>query len=95
MLPRIAASASTVFNAIHEAVTRLGAPKHASVLEPGCDCANFMAHAPTGWRLIGVELPASQAALQARCIPSTTSGAFSNSRLPSVDLVIGTLRSLT
>ena len=46
----------TVIAAIHEAISRLGVPKNATVLEPGCGIGNFMSHGPSGMRFIGVEL---------------------------------------
>ena len=38
------------------ALARLGVPRDATVLEPGCGIGNFMALAPAGMRFIGVEL---------------------------------------
>ena len=46
----------TVIKAIHEAISRLGVPKDATVLEPGCGTGNFMSYASQGMRFIGVEL---------------------------------------
>jgi N12 class adenine-specific DNA methylase len=46
----------TVIAAIHEAISRLGVPRNATVLEPGCGIGNFMSMAPAGMRFIGVEL---------------------------------------
>lgn len=46
----------TVIQAMHEALGRLGVPRQATVLEPGCGTGNFMALAPQGMRFIGVEL---------------------------------------
>ena len=46
----------TVIRAMHEALGRLGVPREATVLEPGCGTGNFMALAPQGMRFIGVEL---------------------------------------
>ncbi len=45
-----------VIDAIHQAISRLGVPENATVLEPGCGTGNFMAAAPPGMRFIGVEL---------------------------------------
>jgi cyclopropane fatty-acyl-phospholipid synthase-like methyltransferase len=42
--------------AMYEALARLGVPSDATVLEPGCGIGNFLAHAPAGMRVIGVEL---------------------------------------
>jgi hypothetical protein len=46
----------TVVAAMHEALSRLGVPPGATVLEPGCATGNFMRLAPPGMRFIGVEL---------------------------------------
>src|SRR6266404_1348230 len=46
----------TVIASIHEAISRLGVPSTATVLEPGCGIGNFMTMAPVGMRFIGVEL---------------------------------------
>jgi len=45
-----------VIASMHEALTRLGVPKDATVLEPGCGTGNFIGMAPEGMRFIGVEL---------------------------------------
>ena len=45
-----------VIAAMHRAVNRLGVPTNATVLEPGCGTGNFLSHAATGMRFIGVEL---------------------------------------
>ena len=41
---------------MHEGLSRLGVPREATVLEPGCGIGNFMGQAPAGMRFIGVEL---------------------------------------
>jgi N12 class adenine-specific DNA methylase len=45
-----------VISAMHEALSRLGVPGDALVLEPGCGTGNFMSQGPEGYRYIGVEL---------------------------------------
>src|SRR5262249_38976288 len=45
-----------VVQAMFEALSDLGVPKNATVLEPGCGSGNFLALAPQGMRFIGVEL---------------------------------------
>ena len=81
----------TVITAIHEAVTRLGVPGNATVLEPGCGTGNFLAHAPQGMRFIGVE----QDAISGRIAKARHPGHdirienFRDTRLPEVDAVIG------
>lgn len=46
----------TVIQAIHEAISRLGVPGNATILEPGCGTGNFMSQGPPGLRFVGVEL---------------------------------------
>ena len=46
----------TVIAAIHEAISRLGVPGNATILEPGCGTGNFMSQGNKGMRFIGVEL---------------------------------------
>ncbi len=46
----------TVIAAIHEAISRLGIPSNATILEPGCGTGNFMSQGTPGTRFIGVEL---------------------------------------
>lgn len=46
----------TVITAIHEAISRLGIPADATILEPGCGTGNFMRYARPQARFIGVEL---------------------------------------
>lgn len=45
-----------VISAMHNALSRLGVPAGATVLEPGCGTGNFLAQATQGMRFIGVEL---------------------------------------
>src|SRR5262249_30994849 len=49
-------TSSIVIEAIHEAISRLGVPSNARVLEPGCGIGNFMSMAPPAMRFTGVEL---------------------------------------
>ena len=46
----------TVIAAMHEALCRLGVPRNATILEPGCGTGNFMSLGQQGLRFIGVEL---------------------------------------
>ncbi|MGE3818450.1 MAG: DEAD/DEAH box helicase family protein [Isosphaeraceae bacterium] len=46
----------TVIRAMHQALSRLGVPDDATVLEPGCGSGNFLGLAAEGMRFIGVEL---------------------------------------
>src|SRR3954451_6862752 len=45
-----------VVRAMFDALSRLGVPEDATVLEPGCGSGNFLAQAASGMRFIGVEL---------------------------------------
>src|ERR1043165_3603083 len=45
-----------VIAAMHEAIARLGVPRSATVLEPGCGTGNFMSMAPTQMHFVGIEL---------------------------------------
>ncbi len=46
----------TVIKAMHQAITRLGLPANATILEPGCGIGNFMSYGQAGTRFIGVEM---------------------------------------
>jgi N12 class adenine-specific DNA methylase len=46
----------TVIAAIYEAISRLGVPTNATILEPGCGTGNFMSQGGEGMRFIGVEM---------------------------------------
>ena len=46
----------TVIAAMHQALTRLGVPGNATILEPGCGVGNFMSYGQPGTRFIGVEM---------------------------------------
>ncbi|HKQ49886.1 MAG TPA: DEAD/DEAH box helicase family protein [Phycisphaerae bacterium] len=46
----------TVIASIHEAISRLGVPSDAMILEPGCGIGNFMSQGSEQYRFIGVEL---------------------------------------
>src|SRR5207249_2839938 len=49
-------TAPVVMQAMYAALTRLGVPDEAFVLEPGCGIGNFIAYAPAGMHFVGVEL---------------------------------------
>src|SRR5215470_2939313 len=49
-------TAPVVMQAVYAALTRLGVPDEAFVLEPGCGIGNFIAYAPAGMHFVGVEL---------------------------------------
>ncbi len=84
-------TAPTVITAIHEAVTRLGVPGNATVLEPGCGTGNFLAHAPQGMRFIGVEQDSISGRIAKARHPDHDIRIenFRDTRLPEVDAVIG------
>lgn len=83
----------TVIEAIHDAISRLGVPRNATALEPGCGIGNFMSMAPADMRFIGVELDR----ISGRIAQLLHAGQdirienFRDTRLPenSIDAVIG------
>ena len=82
-----------VICAMHDALTRLGVPQDATVLEPGCGIGNFIALAPAGMRFIGVELDSLSGRI-ARALHPTHDiriENFRDTRLPEdrIDAVIG------
>jgi SAM-dependent methyltransferase len=82
-----------VMRAMHEALRRLGVPRHATVLEPGCGIGHFMAEAPEGMRFIGVELDSLSGRIARALHPGQDIRIenFRDTRLPGhgVDAVIG------
>ena len=80
-----------VMRAMHEALSRLGVPAHAHVLEPGAGIGNFMAHAPEGMRFIGVELDSISGRIARALHPGQDIRIenFRDTRLPELDAVIG------
>ena len=83
----------TVISAIHEAISRLGVPKNATVLEPGCGIGNFMSMAQEGMRFIGVELDSISGRIARALHPDhhIRIENFRDTRLPQngIDAVIG------
>ena len=81
----------TVIAAMHEALARLGVPPSATVLEPGCGIGNFMAHAPTAMRFIGVERDNISGRIAQALYPQADIRIenFRDARLPPLDAVIG------
>jgi N12 class adenine-specific DNA methylase/SAM-dependent methyltransferase len=81
-----------IVNAMWDAVASLGFGG-GRVLEPGCGSGNFLATAPAGADMTGVELdPTTAAIAQARCPAATVvARSFADMRLPdgAFDLVIG------
>jgi len=81
-------TSSTVISAIHEAITRLGIPKDATVLEPGCGNGNFMCGSH---HYIGVELEDISGRI-ARLLHPQADIRIENFRdtiLPPIDAVVG------
>jgi N12 class adenine-specific DNA methylase len=83
----------TVIAAIHEAISRLGVPGNATVLEPGCGTGNFMSQAKKGMRFIGVELDSISGRIAKARHPGQDIRieSFSDTKLPEdrIDAVIG------
>ena len=68
-----------VIAGIHAAITRLGIPHGATVLEPGCGVGNFMNETRSGHRFIGVEM-------------DSISGRIARARYPEHDIRIENFR---
>jgi N12 class adenine-specific DNA methylase len=81
----------TVIAAMHEALSRLGVPERATVLEPGCGIGNFMSYGPRDRRFIGVELDSISGRIAKALHPEADIRIenFRDSRLPAIDTVIG------
>jgi N12 class adenine-specific DNA methylase len=84
-------TSSTVIRAMHEALSRLGVPGTATVLEPGCGPGRFLYLAPPGMRFIGVELDSVSGRIAKALHPEADIRIenFRDSRLPEIDAVIG------
>jgi SAM-dependent methyltransferase len=86
-------TSSLVICAMHKALRHLGVPQDATVLEPGCGIGNFIALAPEGMRVIGVELDSLSGRI-ARALHPTQDiriENFRDTRLPEgrIDAVTG------
>ncbi len=81
-------TAPVVITAMHAALTRLGVPDGALVLEPGCGTGNFMV---PGKRYIGVELDRSSGRIARALHPDQDVRIenFVETTLPELDAVIG------
>jgi len=83
----------TVITAIHNAVARLGVPATATMLEPGCGTGNFMGHARSGTRFIGVEMDSISGRIAKALHPDQEIRIenFRDTRLPEdrIDAVVG------
>jgi SAM-dependent methyltransferase len=83
----------TVIAAMHEAITRLGVPRNATILEPGCGTGNFLSYGQAGTRFIGVELDRFSGRIAQLLHPDQDIRIenFRDTRLPEdrIDAVIG------
>ncbi|HEY7313555.1 MAG TPA: DEAD/DEAH box helicase family protein [Gemmataceae bacterium] len=83
----------TAIAAIHAAISRLGIPSTATILEPGCGTGNFMSQGPQGTRFIGVELDLISGRIAQLLHPDQDIRIenFRDTRLPEnrIDAVIG------
>ncbi|HVX56727.1 MAG TPA: hypothetical protein VHA37_03265, partial [Candidatus Saccharimonadales bacterium] len=82
-----------VMQAMHAALSRLGIPATATMLEPGCGIGNFMSVATAGMRFIGVELDSISGRIARALHPDADIRieSFADTRLPQnrIDAVIG------
>jgi hypothetical protein len=83
----------TVIAAMHEAISRLGVPAKATILEPGCGIGNFMRQGAEGTRFIGVEMDAISGRIAKALHPEHDIRIenFHDTKLPEgrIDAVIG------
>jgi N12 class adenine-specific DNA methylase len=83
----------TVITSIHEAITQLGVPSNATILEPGCGTGNFMSQGGNGHRFIGVELDSISGRIARVLHPDQDIRieSFRDTKLPEgrIDAVIG------
>jgi hypothetical protein len=80
-----------VVGAMYKALERLGLPHDSAILEPGCGAGSFMGLAPAGMRFIGVELDSLSGHIARALYPEHDIRIenFRDTRLPSIDAVIG------
>ena len=83
----------TVIAAMHEGLERLGVPRDATVLEPGCGTGNFLGQAAEGMRFLGVEMDSISGRIARALHPGHDIRIenFRDTRLPDscLDAVIG------
>ncbi len=83
----------TVIAAMHEGLERLGVPRDATVLEPGCGTGNFLGQAAEGMRFLGVEMDSISGRIARALHPEHDIRIenFRDTRLPDacLDAVIG------
>ena len=86
-------TSSTVIRSMYEALERLGVPRTATVLEPGCGPGRFLYLAPEGMRFTGVELDRISGRIAKALHPGQDIRIenFRDTRLPDgkIDAVIG------
>ncbi len=86
-------TSGTVIAAIHDAISRLGIPGNATILEPGCGTGNFMSRGKEGTRFIGVELDSISGRIARLLHPEhdIRIESFRDTKLPEdrIDAVIG------
>ena len=80
----------TVIAAIHEAISRLGIPGNATILEPGCGTGNFMNGGVKGRRFIGVEMDSISGRIAKAIHPDADIRIenFRDTKLPAIDAVV-------
>jgi hypothetical protein len=82
-----------VIASIHDAISRLGLPDNATILEPGCGTGNFMSQGRPGNRFIGVELDSISGRIARALHPGhdIRIESFRDTKLPEnrIDAVIG------
>jgi N12 class adenine-specific DNA methylase/trans-aconitate methyltransferase len=83
----------TVIASIHDAISRLGLPDNATILEPGCGTGNFMSQGKPGNRFIGVEMDSISGRIARALHPGhdIRIESFSDTKLPEnrIDAVVG------
>lgn len=81
----------TVIDSVHEAISRLGIPDGATILEPGCGVGNFMASGDKGHQFIGVEMDSISGRIAKARFPQHDIRLenFRDSKLPPIDAAIG------
>ena len=84
-------TAPVVMSAMHSALESLGVPDSAIILEPGCGIGRFLSHSKPNQRFIGVELDSISGRIGRLLHPQADIRieGFQNSKLPSLDAVIG------
>ncbi|HKQ48589.1 MAG TPA: DEAD/DEAH box helicase family protein [Phycisphaerae bacterium] len=81
-----------VIGAIHDAITRLGAPQDGLILEPGCGIGNFIGQGSSRHRFIGVELDSISGRIARALHPDQDIRieSFRDTKLPDgIDAVVG------